>query len=143
MKLFFKSIMLFGLILNLACACMIREEHRGKALSDDTLSQLKVNKSTKEQVMDLLGTPSGSSCFDSNTWHYMSLKKHGMSVLRPSITDQKVVQLKFKNDILTDIKIYKGDEARSRSFSKEKTQVEGHDQTVLKEFSRNLGRYNK
>ena len=143
MKLFFKSILLVGLVLNLCSSCMVREEHRGKDLSDETLSELKVKKTTKEQAMDILGTPSGSSTFDSNTWHYMSLKKNGVSVLRPSITYQKVVQLKFKNDILIELKVYKGDQARVNNFSKESTKVEGSDQSVIGEFARNLGRYNK
>jgi outer membrane protein assembly factor BamE (lipoprotein component of BamABCDE complex) len=123
---------------------MIREEHRGKPLSDEALNKLQINKSTKEQVIDILGTPSCSSTFDDNLWYYMSLKKKGVSVLKPGITDQKVVQLRFKDNRLVEIKTYNGgDKAKSFKFNQEKTKVEGHEQTVLKEFTRNIGRYNK
>jgi outer membrane protein assembly factor BamE (lipoprotein component of BamABCDE complex) len=122
---------------------MIREEYHGKEFTNEVLNKLKIKKFTKEDVIDLLGNPSSSSIFDDDIWYYISLKKRGASLLKPKITDQKVVQLKFKNNILIEIKKYKGDKAKSFKFNKKKTKVEGTEHTILKDFTRNLGRYNK
>ena len=118
MKLFFKSILLFCFTLSLCCSCMIREEYHGKEFTNEVLNKLKIKKFTKEDVIDLLGNPSSSSIFDDDIWYYISLKKRGASLLKPKITDQKVVQLKFKNNILIEIKKYKGDKAKSFKFNK-------------------------
>jgi outer membrane protein assembly factor BamE (lipoprotein component of BamABCDE complex) len=122
---------------------MVRHEYRGKELVIESVNKLKVNKSTKGDVMAILGTPSSSSSFDDNTWYYISLKKKGISVLNPKITERKIVRLKFRNNILAEIKTYEGAEVGSIAFNKDKTKVAGAELTVLKEFTRNLGRYNK
>jgi len=122
---------------------MIREEHHGKELTDNALSKLEVNKSTKEDVIELFGNPSTSSTFDDNTWYYMSLEKKGVSFLKPNITNQRSVRLRFKNNLLIEIKKFNGNENKSFKFNKKETQVNGNDRTVLKDFVRNLGRYNK
>ena len=143
MKLFFKSIILFSFVLFFCCSCMIREEHHGRELSDKALSELKVNESTKEEAIELLGNPSDSSTFDDDIWYYISLKKQGVSVLKPNITNQTVIELKFKDDVLIGIKKYKGDKFKNFKFNKKETQVKGNKHTILKDFIHNLGRYNK
>ena len=144
MKLFLKLVISFCFILSLCCSCMIREERHGKALTKDVLNKLKINKTTKEDVIELFGNPSSSSTFDNNTWYYMSLQKKGTSILKPKITDQEVIQLKFKNNILIEIKRYKNDKSVSFRFNENKTKVEGSEQyTILRDFTRNFGRYSK
>jgi len=122
---------------------MIREEHHGKELDNKILAKLRVNASTKEEVIELLGHPSSSSTFDDNIWYYISLKKQGVSVLKPNITDQTVVKLKFKNNILVELKKHKPGQDKSFKFNKKQTRVEGNEHTVIKDFIHNLGRYNK
>ena len=122
---------------------MIREEHHGREIPDKILRELKVNESTKEEVLELLGNPSSSSTFDDNTWYYISLKKQGVSMFKSKITDQTVIRLKFKKNILIEMKKYKKDKSKDFKFSKKETQVKGDKHTVLKDFIHNLGRYNK
>ena len=143
MKLFCKSIALFSFVLVFCCSCMIRQEHHGKELTKEALNKLKINKSTKEEVLDILGTPSSISTFNNNIWYYISLKKKGVSILNPKITDQVVIEIRFKNEILVRLKKYTNDELSSFKFNKQKTEVKGNESGVLKDFVRNLGRYNK
>jgi len=143
MKLFFRAIILLGFIVPICSSCMIREEYHGREVSAELLLQLKINKSTKEEVVELLGNPSSVSTFDDNIWYYLSLTKKGVSVFKPDITSQKSVQLRFKNDMLIDIKTYEDGKARSFDFNKQETKVEGNNHTAVQDFFHNLGRYNK
>ncbi|NRA73254.1 MAG: outer membrane protein assembly factor BamE [Rickettsiales bacterium] len=122
---------------------MMRQEHHGKELTNEVLVKLRTKKSTKEDVLEILGTPSSISAFNDDIWYYISLKKKGVSVLKPKITEQIVIELKFKNNLLMQVKKYNADQVPSFKFNKQKTKVEGSDPSALKDFVRNLGRYNK
>ncbi len=69
---------------------------RGYQVDPDTLSQIKVGATTKEQALSTLGTPSTTSTVGGDAWYYVGQKMHRALAFMPvQMTDQHVLALYF------------------------------------------------
>jgi outer membrane protein assembly factor BamE (lipoprotein component of BamABCDE complex) len=69
---------------------------RGYQADQDTLSQIKVGATTKEQALSTLGTPSTTSTVGGDAWYYIGQKMHRALAFMPvQMTDQHVLALYF------------------------------------------------
>ena len=124
-------------------ACVVDNKNYGYDNEMNSFSHLKINHSTKEDVLSLVGSPSTHSGFDGDTWYYITVNTKKFSVLQSNVTGHKVTKLKFKQDLLTDIMVYDGSKKKSLKFNKTQSDIKGDDSGILKDFLYNMGRYNK
>ena len=69
---------------------------RGYQVDEETLSQVKVGATTKEQALTLLGTPSTTSTVGGDAWYYIGQKIHRSVAFMPTqMTDQYVLAVYF------------------------------------------------
>jgi outer membrane protein assembly factor BamE (lipoprotein component of BamABCDE complex) len=69
---------------------------RGYQVDPDTLSQIKVGSTTKEQALSTLGTPSTTSTVGGDAWYYIGQKMHRALAFTPvQMTDQHVLAIYF------------------------------------------------
>ena len=69
---------------------------RGYQIDQDSLSQVKVGATTKEQALSLLGTPSTTSTVGGDAWYYIGQKIHRSVAFMPTqMTDQYVLAVYF------------------------------------------------
>ena len=69
---------------------------RGYQVDQDTLSQIKVGATTKEQALATLGTPSTTSTVGGDAWYYIGQKMHSSLAFMPvQMTDQHVLAIYF------------------------------------------------
>ena len=133
-------LMLIALMLS---ACIVNNSKHGYDSTAADLKQIKVNQNSKEQVEEIMGSPSTVSTFDDNIWYYMTFDVRQIALFPPTITHEKVIQLKFQNNILTKVAVYDKNTNRSLGFNKETSEVQGDDQGMMKDFFLNIGRFNK
>jgi len=69
---------------------------RGYQVDQDSLAQVKVGATTKEQALTLLGTPSTTSTVGGDAWYYIGQKMHRAVAFMPTqTTDQYVMAVYF------------------------------------------------
>ncbi|HUC61319.1 MAG TPA: outer membrane protein assembly factor BamE [Alphaproteobacteria bacterium] len=68
---------------------------QGNVVDPDLLSQIKPGNSTKQQVRNLIGTPSSVSTFDPDTWYYISKETKRYGFLDPELIEEKVIEIDF------------------------------------------------
>lgn len=85
-------------VLALALAgCVVAEDQRGNLPEPEKLAEIQPGKTTKEQVVRILGSPSSASTFDDDTWYYISRKTHQVAFFSPSVLDQQVYIVDFND----------------------------------------------
>ncbi|MGE0736804.1 MAG: outer membrane protein assembly factor BamE [Alphaproteobacteria bacterium] len=83
----------------------MQEVSYGYNLDKDRLAQIQAGKSTKQQVLGVLGTPSSVAAFDPNTWYYISKRTDQFAFMAPRTVDQNVVMLRFnQQNVVTEVK---------------------------------------
>ncbi len=69
---------------------------RGYQVDQETLSQIKIGSTTKEQALATLGTPSTTSTVGGDAWYYIGQKMHQALAFMPvQTTDQHVLAIYF------------------------------------------------
>lgn len=135
------SLITLFIFVSLAVGCSPTIDTRGFNAENVEFSQIKPGIHSKQQVRDLLGSPSTIPSFDQNSWYYVSKKTATTSFFTPEVLDQQVTVITFnKSNIVSDIKTYKGDEAKCIKPVERKTETTGYETGVLREVFSNFGR---
>lgn len=122
--------------------CVSKDIYRGHDLTKSAVAQLKVNKSSKDDVVEVLGHPSFASTFNDNVWYYVSVKRIGVSPFNKGVSSHKVLELHFKNNVLSGMQMHEGYK-KTKEFDSRKTPVQGDNVSAFKDFVSNLGKFNK
>jgi outer membrane protein assembly factor BamE (lipoprotein component of BamABCDE complex) len=125
-------------------ACAARIDARGNLPDADSLAQMKPGKTTREQVLQALGSPSSVAMFDEETWLYMSQRTETVAFFSPKVTERKVVIVQFdKRGVLSDVKTMGLDAARDVEPVDRVTPTAGNELTILDQIVGNFGRFGK
>src|SRR6201996_6425946 len=69
---------------------------RGYQIDEKTYSQVKIGASTKQEVLNLMGTPSTTSTVGGDAWYYIGQKMHRSLAFMPvQMEDQNVLAIYF------------------------------------------------
>jgi outer membrane protein assembly factor BamE (lipoprotein component of BamABCDE complex) len=69
---------------------------RGYEVDPQALAQVKIGATTKEQTLQLLGTPSTTSTVGGDAWYYISQRmSRSVMFLNPTVADQRVMGIYF------------------------------------------------
>src|SRR5271170_4772431 len=79
-------------------ACSTTIEQRGNLPPPEEITQIHPGKTTKDQVVKILGTPSSVSIFSDKDWYYISSRTKQFSFFDPKVLDQQVFIVNFNND---------------------------------------------
>ena len=77
-----KYILIFIFFIFSSCSSGKVVNSHGNNLIDITNSRLIVNKTNKNDIIDLLGPPSSKSSFNENIWIYIETKKQSTSLFK-------------------------------------------------------------
>ncbi len=121
-------------------ACQLQEpsKNHGIVFLENRSNKLMINKSNKNDVVQIIGQPHSRSINDDNTWIYLErtltkgkYHKLGQHVLKKNNT----LVLKFdKFGILKSKKIYNKDDTNKVEFSKKKTTNELSKKSFVESF---------
>jgi outer membrane protein assembly factor BamE (lipoprotein component of BamABCDE complex) len=132
-----------GVVLALA-ACSPRVDQRGQLLDPDAVLAIAPGVQSKEQVAQLLGTPSTVATFDDKTWYYISKRTETTAFFSPNITDQQVVVVTFDDfDTVENVRLYGMNDAYEISPVSRVTPTHGQRLTIMQQLFGNIGRFTK
>ena len=78
-----------------AAACNPISDHLGNRTLKENVEQVQVGRTSKNEVVRLLGSPSNVAAFDPDTWYYISARQVQYAFLKPRTTDQNVLVIRF------------------------------------------------
>lgn len=119
-------------------------DQRGYIADEKAFSQLVPGVSRKKDVEALLGSPSTRSSFGQEEWHYVRLRMERYAFLRPEVTDQRVVTVRFDaNGVLEDVFTRNLADSKEVTLVDQVTPTEGHTLGFFEQVLGNVGRFNK
>jgi outer membrane protein assembly factor BamE (lipoprotein component of BamABCDE complex) len=122
----------------LASGCSPRVQNLGNAPTARALDEVKVGKSQAD-VTAALGSPSATGTFDPRIWYYISKRTETLAFFKPTVTDQKVIEIQFDNDgVVKNVKEYSQAEARDVSLVSNETPTLGHEPGIIKSIYNTL-----
>ncbi|MEJ0063428.1 MAG: outer membrane protein assembly factor BamE [Alphaproteobacteria bacterium] len=129
------------LLVAILAGCSPTIANRGNLLDADRIAQIKADTSTREDVIDKLGSPSHRSTFDDNTWYYIGRRTERYSFLDPEVTDQQIITIHFDdNGIVKTIEKTGKDEIANIDAAPGQTPSFGRDTSWIQDLFGNIGR---
>ena len=124
-------------------ACEKDIENRGYMTKFSDFSQIQPNISTKQDVMQALGSPTTKSVFAPETWYYLGKEQTKETFFDPEIRSFSGYKITF-NEAGTVSNIEMQDKSANRSFdvSEEVTETSGNEITFFQQIFGNLGKFN-
>lgn len=125
-----------------ACSPMV--DNRGHVGASALVADIKVGKSTKSDVLQLLGSPSSTSDFGEESWYYISARKESKAFFKPKVVEQKVVRITFDRDaVVTKVDAYDAANLKQVEMVSKVTPTEGHELGFFEQIIGNVGRFSK
>jgi len=122
-----------------SCGLKVVENHGqiyGKNLD---LNELQIGKTTKNEIVELLGSPSTTSNFDNEqSWIYISSEFKKFVFLDGSNTDQKILILSFNQNTLKNKEILSKNDINNIQYEETITDSRGKKVTWIRQFFTNL-----
>lgn len=125
-----------------ASACAPNIATRGNLPDPDKLAEIIPGEASRDDVADLLGSPSSAATFGDETWYYIAARVETVAFNEPEVIDQQVVAIKFGEDgLVTAIDTYGLDDARAVEIVERVTPTSGREVTILQQLLGNVGRF--
>jgi outer membrane protein assembly factor BamE (lipoprotein component of BamABCDE complex) len=123
--------------------CSATVEQRGNLPPPDEIAEIHPGKTTKDEVVKILGTPSSVGVFNDKSWYYISRRTKQFAFLNPDVLDQEVYVVDFNSDDVVkavDHKTLK--DGREITPIARATPAPGRELSFLEQVLGNLGRFN-
>jgi len=138
------SILIVGLVAAGTSACASRVDTRGNLLDPDRVAEIRPGEQTREEVAEILGSPSSITPFGSDTWYYIAKRTETFAFFAPEVTERHVVMVKFAEDgKVADVGAFGLEAGEAVDPVDRKTPTHGNKMTVLEQLIGNLGRFRK
>ena len=122
-------------------ACIKDVEQRGNLPKPEMLAQLAPGEQTRQDVEALLGTPSTTAVFDSDTWYYISAHTTQYAFYPNHEFDRTIYAVSFdERGILKDVRKLDIEDGRTIAIAARDTPTKGREYSFLEQLVGNLGR---
>lgn len=136
----------FGTAAMLALAvagCNATVDQRGYVPDPEDLARVKPGMQGREEVREILGTPSSMSAFSDERWYYISKKTKTWAFLTPEVLEQKVTVVDFdEGGLVKDLRYLTLEDGLLVDPVTRKTPAPGRELTFMEQLLGNLGKFN-
>ena len=134
------SCLVAGLVL---IGCVPQVSNHGYRLDEAAFAQIEPGRTTRDQVLQLLGSPSALTTFDGSVWYYVSQRSERLSFYQDNVVNQDVVTITFDDlGTVASIDRHGLERAHEVSFVQRETPTSGSELTAFEQFIGNIGRFN-
>lgn len=131
-----------GVVLAFAAACTPQIDTRGNLPLEEVVEQIKVGSQNREQIAELIGTPSTVALFEDEVWYYIGERTQTVAFLSPTVLERKIIAIRFdKGGKVATIDRFDLDDARSIYPVARVTPTKGRELTILQQVIGNVGRF--
>jgi outer membrane protein assembly factor BamE (lipoprotein component of BamABCDE complex) len=122
--------------------CAAQVDVRGNVPDEEAVLAVQPGSFDREQVAELLGTPSTMGTFDEKTWYYIGAQTETTAFFDPDVIDQQVLMIKFDDGgIVQTMKLYGIEDGRVVTPVEDITPTYGRKLTILQQIFGNIGRF--
>ena len=133
------SAMVFLLMLQ---SCSNKTITTGNLPDPDLVANIEVGQVSKNEVLELLGSPSTKATFNDNDWYYISEKISTRVFFRHEAINRKVLIIQFdKREIVKKITQLSLKDGEKIEMVDRITPTAGKEMTILKQIFGNVGRF--
>ncbi len=130
-------------IVGLLVACTPKIDVRGNLLDPERLSEVVPGEITRNEVEEILGTPSSKAVFDKETWLYVSQRTETLAFFEPEVKERSVVIVKFdKKGVVSKIETLTAENGKKIQPIDRVTPTTGNELKLIDQMFGNLGRFN-
>jgi outer membrane protein assembly factor BamE (lipoprotein component of BamABCDE complex) len=127
-----------------AQACTPNVDMRGNLPHADLLSQVAVGKSTRDDVLVLLGSPSTVNSYGEETWNYISSRTESVAFFAPETKERKVITVVFNRaGVVKDMSTKGLEDGKELQVVERETPSAGKELNLLQQMVGNVGRFSK
>ena len=137
-----------GVCLVLACAtiglsaCGNGVQLRGNTPDPEDIAEIQPGVHSRQDIVDLLGSPSTVSTFEDRRWYYIGQKTQEVAFMKPEVLDRQVLVITFDDTgVVEGTQRYGMADAQEISPVARVTPTEGRDLTLLQQLFGNIGRF--
>jgi outer membrane protein assembly factor BamE (lipoprotein component of BamABCDE complex) len=124
--------------------CAPTVDQRGNLPDADNVLAIQPGTSTKDEVAQLLGTPSAIATFNDRTWYYISKRTETVAFFNPDVIDQQVLVVRFDEvDVVQQVAMLGMDDANEVDMVSRETPTFGTRLTVVQQLLGNIGRFTR
>ena len=124
-------------------ACRSRIEDRGYVPDADDVERIKPGLQGRDEVREILGSPSSASTFTDDRWYYISKKTSTTAFFKPSTLEQKVIEIDFDDTgLVKDVRNYSLKDGEEIDPVSRKTPAPGRELTFMEQLIGNIGKFN-
>jgi outer membrane protein assembly factor BamE (lipoprotein component of BamABCDE complex) len=134
----------FHLLAAVACVlvsgCAAEINARGNLPPDDKLSQITPGL-TRDDVLQILGSPSTVATFTDQAWYYIGQKTEDYAFYKPKVIERQVVVVHF-NDLgqVSEVKKLDQDDGKPIEMVDRTTPTVSRDLSLMQQIFGNLGK---
>lgn len=132
---------IFTILAVSACSSDVFISHCGNMPTEERISQLQKGQ-TKDEVLDLLGTPSSIVSLDQNTWIYMSSEIKKVAFFEPEELDRDVLTIRFNEyNQVAQIDRLNKEKGEDIAINQEETETLGNKPGFFAKYFGGVGQY--
>ena len=122
--------------------CESRLDTRGNLLDPEKVLEIQPGELTREEVVEILGSPSSITAFGSDAWYYIAQRTKTIAFFAPKVTERQVLVVNFAKDgKVTAVETVGLDRGQKIDPVERKTPTHGNKMTFLEQIGGNLGRF--
>lgn len=123
--------------------CTARVDQRGYVPDPEDIARVKPGVQGREEVREILGTPSSMSAFTDARWYYISKKTSTWAFMTPEVLEQNVTVVDFDDGgLVKDLRYLTLQDGLLVDPVTRKTPAPGRELTFMEQLIGNLGKFN-
>jgi outer membrane protein assembly factor BamE (lipoprotein component of BamABCDE complex) len=123
-------------------ACVSRVETSGNLPEPTLVGEIKPGKVNRDDVRELLGSPSAVATFDEEHWYYISQRVETFAFFEPEVMERNILIIKFNDQgVVSAVDRRTLDDAREIEIVDRETPTTGSELTLLQQLFGNIGRF--
>ena len=128
----------------LVTSCATETASHGYTFEQYDTGSITVGKTSMDDVITQLGTPTSESDFGDKVIYYINFKTEKIAFFDPKVVEQRVLAISFnKKMVVSKIREYTLDDRNQVVYSKDKTEIKGNTLTPIEQILTNVGKFNK
>jgi outer membrane protein assembly factor BamE (lipoprotein component of BamABCDE complex) len=132
-----------AVVLGLA-ACAPHVDARGNLPDPEQLAEIKPGSHTRQEVGEILGSPSSKAILDEETWYYISKRTETLAFFEPEIRERQIVIVRFDAEgVVAEVQTLNLEQGRDIRPVDRVTPTAGNELTIMEQLFGNFGRFNK
>ena len=137
-------IMTITLAIALSACTSITEpviEAHGYSPHKDDINNIKVNLTTKQNIVEEYGEPLIKGVYDDSYWYYISYQTKQYGFGKRKYIKINIAEIKFNQNTVSFVKLYDKSNLNEIKFSKDITNTSGKKLSAIEQIIGNIGRF--